>query len=247
MSREARTGIRPIVRATLGQGVVEQLSKLIQQGTFRPGEKLPPERQMARLFGVARGPVREALRALALAGLISIVPGRGTFIAEKKLAPRPDEIRAYLGREIESVRCVYEARRVIESSMVEMAAERISAKGVAALEHHMEEMLAIAQRESPSLKAFAESHYRFDLIVADACGNPVLTGIFKSLREVELETHLKILGLPGRIENSIKTHEQLLKALRSRSHREARIAAKKHFDAALGFLDMFLENEESHE
>ena len=247
MSREARTGIRPIVRATLGQGVVEELSKLIQQGTFRPGEKLPPERQMAHLFGVARGPVREALRALAVAGLIRIVPGKGAFIAEKKLAPRPDEIRAHLGREIENVRCVYEARRVIESSIAEMAAERISDKGVAALEYHMEEMRAIAQSKNPNLKAFAESHYRFDLIVADACGNPVLKGIFKSLREVELETHLKILGLPGRMENSIKTHERVLEALRARSRREARAASRKHFDAALGFLDKFLENEELRE
>ncbi len=239
-----QTGIRPIVRATLGQGVVEQLSKLIQQGTFRPGEQLPPERHMAQLFGVARGPVREALRALALAGLITIVPGKGTFVAERKLAPSPDEIRAYLGREIESVRCVYEARRVIESSMVELAAEHISEKGVAALEYHMDEMRGIANSRNPDLKAFVESHYRFDLVIADACGNPILTEIFKSLREVELETHLKILGLPGRMENSIKTHEQILKAIRSRSRREARIAARRHFDAALGFLNRFLENEE---
>jgi len=237
--------IRPIVRATLGQGVVEQLSRLVEDGTFRPGEKLPPEREMARLFGVARGPVREALRALALAGLITIVPGKGTFAAERKLAPHPDEIRAFLGREIESVRCVYEARRVIESAMVELAAERISAKGVAALEHYMEEMREIAANRNPDLKAFVESHYRFDLVIADACGNPVLTGIFKSLREVELETHLKILGLSGRMENSIKTHELLLKALRSRSRSEARTASRKHFDAALHFLDRFLENQET--
>ncbi len=242
-----QTVIRPIVRATLGQGVVEQLSKLIQEGTFRPGEKLPPERQMAQLFGVARGPVREALRALALAGMITITPGKGTFIAEKKLAPHPDEIRAYLGREIQGVRCVYEARRVIESFMVELAVDRISAKGVAALEHHMEEMRAIAASKNPDLKEFAESHYRFDLVVADACGNPVLTGIFKSLREVELETHLKILGLEGRIQNSIKTHEQLLKAIRSGNRRDARAASKRHFDAALHFLDRLLENEEAKE
>ena len=171
--------------------------------------------------------------------------GKGTFVAEKKLAPHPNEIRAYLGREIQGVRCVYEARRVIESFMVELAADRIGAKGVAALEHHMEEMRTIASSPSPDLNAFAESHYRFDLVVADACGNPVLTGIFKSLREVELETHLKILGLSGRIENSIKTHEQLLKAIRSKNRREARIASRRHFDAALRFLDRLLETEEA--
>ncbi len=240
-----QTAIRPIVRATLGQGVVEQLSKLIQDGTFRPGERLPPERQMAQLFGVARGPVREALRALALAGLTTIIPGKGTFIAEKKLAPHPNEIRAYLGREIQGVRCVYEARRVIESFMAELATDRISTKGIVALEHYMEEMRAIAASKNPDLKVFAESHYRFDLVVADACGNPVLTGIFKSLREVELETHLKILGLSGRMENSIKTHEHLLKAIRSGNRREARAASKRHFDAALRFLDRLLENEEA--
>jgi DNA-binding FadR family transcriptional regulator len=77
------TMITPIRRSTLGEAIIEQLSRLILNGSYKPGEQLPSERELASQFGVARGPVREALRALALAGLIEIKPGHGAFVRNR--------------------------------------------------------------------------------------------------------------------------------------------------------------------
>ncbi|MDH4136846.1 MAG: ThiF family adenylyltransferase, partial [Anaerolineae bacterium] len=74
--------IRPVVRSTLVRSAVTRLVSLIAKGTFKPGDKLPPERQLARKLQVGRSTIREALQSLALMNLIDIQPGRGTFVKE---------------------------------------------------------------------------------------------------------------------------------------------------------------------
>jgi len=74
--------IRPVIRSTLVQSVTARLVSLIADGTIKPGEKLPSERQLADKLQVGRSTMREALQSLALMNLIDIQPGRGTFVKE---------------------------------------------------------------------------------------------------------------------------------------------------------------------
>ncbi|MBE9507448.1 MAG: ThiF family adenylyltransferase, partial [Chloroflexi bacterium] len=74
--------IRPVVRGTLVQSVAARLVSLIAGGTFKPGDRLPSERQLAKKLQVGRSTMREALQSLALMNLVDIQPGRGTFVRE---------------------------------------------------------------------------------------------------------------------------------------------------------------------
>jgi molybdopterin/thiamine biosynthesis adenylyltransferase/DNA-binding transcriptional regulator YhcF (GntR family) len=74
--------IRPVARSTLVQSVAARVVSLIVKGTFKPGDRLPSERQLARKLQVGRSTIREALQSLALINLIDIRPGRGTFVKE---------------------------------------------------------------------------------------------------------------------------------------------------------------------
>jgi molybdopterin/thiamine biosynthesis adenylyltransferase/DNA-binding transcriptional regulator YhcF (GntR family) len=74
--------IRPVVRSTLVQSVAARLVSLIVKGTFKPGDKLPSERQLAKKLQVGRSTIREALQSLALVNLVDMQPGRGTFVKE---------------------------------------------------------------------------------------------------------------------------------------------------------------------
>jgi molybdopterin/thiamine biosynthesis adenylyltransferase/DNA-binding transcriptional regulator YhcF (GntR family) len=74
--------IRPVVRSTLVRSVITRLVSLITKGTFKPGERLPSERQLAKKLEVGRSTIREALQSLSLMNLIDIQPGRGTFVKE---------------------------------------------------------------------------------------------------------------------------------------------------------------------
>ncbi len=74
--------IRPVVRSTLVRSVAARLVSLIAKGTFKPGNRLPSERQLARKLEVGRSTIREALQSLALMNVVDIQPGRGTFVKE---------------------------------------------------------------------------------------------------------------------------------------------------------------------
>src|SRR4030066_1843728 len=70
----------------LYEQIVAQIENRILVGELNPGDKLPPEHELARQFGVSRTAVREAMKALSLKGLIIIHPGRGTFVTDSTSA-----------------------------------------------------------------------------------------------------------------------------------------------------------------
>ena len=72
----------PIRVARRYEGVVEQIREMILKGKFKPGDKLPSERQLCEEFEVGRPSVREALRALEITGLIEIRHGEGAFVKD---------------------------------------------------------------------------------------------------------------------------------------------------------------------
>ncbi len=88
--------IRPVERSTLAQSVADRLLALIRRGTFRPGDRLPPERHLAQELGVGRSTIREALQLLAARDIIDARPGRGTVVKEvtmdalSPLTPSPE-------------------------------------------------------------------------------------------------------------------------------------------------------------
>jgi molybdopterin/thiamine biosynthesis adenylyltransferase/DNA-binding transcriptional regulator YhcF (GntR family) len=75
-------GIKPVAKTTLARRVASRLVSLIADGTFKPGDKLPPERRLAQQLEVGRSTIREALQSLALMNLIDVQPGKGTFVNE---------------------------------------------------------------------------------------------------------------------------------------------------------------------
>ena len=70
-------------KVTLTEQVMQQLAAKIVNGELKPGERLPPERELAEMLQVSRSRVREALRALSLIGLVSIKPGGGTYVGNR--------------------------------------------------------------------------------------------------------------------------------------------------------------------
>ncbi len=230
--------IEKIERSTLSETVLELLEGKIRIGEFTPGSRLPPERDLAARFGVARGPVREALRALALAGLVDIRPGRGTFVCDTPPAAQPGEsLTEILAHQTKGLRQVYHARRLIESDMLVLATERINQEHFRMLDGLMERMRAIASRDGDR-QAFAYAHYAFDTVVAEAAGNRVLLHMFRQIRELELSAHQQILRLPGAMHNSIVQHQKLLSALRTGDKEAVARAAREHFDSAEHLIDM---------
>jgi GntR family transcriptional repressor for pyruvate dehydrogenase complex len=162
------------------EGVLNALETMIVSGEVQPGDRLPPERELAERFGVGRNSVREAIRQLSLLGLVEAYQGGGTFVAETTSASL---IRPFLnvvqfgGATADKI---MEFRIVFEPAVAALAAMRAGPDDLVGLEAALEAFeVAIADGRDDA----AECDTRFHHLVAASTGNPVFAAIESALME----------------------------------------------------------------
>ncbi len=179
-----------IVRAKrVYEQIAEQIEAMIRSDAYRPGDKIPPERDLAKTLGVSRPSVREAMIALEAAGLIEVRVGDGTYVREVPPAGAPRwPVSADPGPgPLEQ----FQARRLIETDIAARAAVSASAQEIQELEALVEEMA----RVYPGLGDFDDKlGFRFHTTLARAARNGVLANVVEylwTLRDSDMWRHLR--------------------------------------------------------
>ena len=116
----------------LYEQVAGQVTDLVARGEFKPGDRLPPERDLARLLGVSRPTVREAMIALEIAGLVEVRVGAGAFVTEKAQANGAANGRLFEGVGSSPLELIA-ARRTIEPEVAALAAQLATPEEIAAI------------------------------------------------------------------------------------------------------------------
>ncbi|WP_131739086.1 FadR/GntR family transcriptional regulator [Actinomadura roseirufa] len=209
----------PLRPSPLVEQAAERLRAQIADGSWPIGTRLPGETTLARDLGVGRSTVREALRALAGAGLVRARQGAGVFV----IATEPDEDwRARLGRA--SVADVYEIRVMVEVRAAELAAERRTGADLTALDR------ALAARDraaaGPATEAFIDADIALHAAVVAAAHNPVLVDLFAAFVPVLREGLLDLARLVdvrrADADHGRAAHAGLVAAVRDRDPAAAR-------------------------
>ncbi|MCG2767498.1 MAG: FadR family transcriptional regulator [Anaerolineae bacterium] len=162
--------------------VSERILELISSHTLRPGDPLPPQRELASQLGVSLSSLREALHTLAAIGVIEVKRGLGTFVCNHSsdyLVKRFDW--ALLLQEDET-RELMEARRVIDLSVASYAAQRATPEQIAGMVTLFEGIME--SWETRDLNRLEELDIRFHLAIAEAAGNSLLCLLAESLYAV---------------------------------------------------------------
>ena len=215
-----------VVRSSrLYEQIVQQVEESIQRGALKPGDKLPPERDLAEQFGVSRTAVREAVKALREKGMVEAYPGRGTFVMEVSSHP----IRLSLDRMVkagqgEGSRYLTEVREMMEPEIAAMAAERADGEDVAALR----ESLAVMDGAKRDPDAFIEADLDFHLALAEAAANPIILSLIDSIVGLLREQRMGIFQVEGGPERGQYHHKRILEAVEHRDSGGAREAMKAH-------------------
>jgi DNA-binding FadR family transcriptional regulator len=178
----ARSSAQPllVVSAVRAQRLYEQIAEQIQdhvraQGLM-PGDRLPPERELAEQFNVSRPSVREAMIALETAGLIEVRTGDGTFV--RRVIPRGMPVLSWgHGDPGPGALEQFAARRVLEPELAALAAQHITPTQVAVLREATDVM---AERFARGELADAADH-RFHVQLAEYSGNLILAGVVRHL------------------------------------------------------------------
>jgi GntR family transcriptional repressor for pyruvate dehydrogenase complex len=177
----------PIRTKRVFEEICEQVRREMAAGSLRPGDKLPPERELALKLGVSRAAVREALRSLEIAGVVGLQKGAkgGAFIlkGDPDLVTRSIRDMFHLGRI--SLDNLTEARTLIMQVAIELASERIRPTTVAALERNVDRLTTLPPSGKASERvAISAEFYR---LISQATDNTVLQVIIEALTDIVLQ------------------------------------------------------------
>jgi GntR family transcriptional regulator, transcriptional repressor for pyruvate dehydrogenase complex len=204
---------------------IEKIKAMILSGDVRPGDKLPPENELAERLGVSRSSLREAVRALAALNVVDARQGDGTYITSLT----PDVLLESIGLGIELVNDpslleVFQVRRFLETAATAAAAISISEDELASLRECMARM-----DRAESVEELVHADEEFHHIVAGATGNSVLIALMDNLSTRTVRARLWRGVIERRaVERTKQWHHAILEGLEARDPELARAADLMH-------------------
>jgi GntR family transcriptional regulator, transcriptional repressor for pyruvate dehydrogenase complex len=215
-----------IVRSSrLYEQIVQQVEESIHKGAMKPGDQLPPERELAQQFGVSRTAVREAVKALREKGLVEAYPGRGTFITDgTSYSMRQSLDRMLRVGQAEGSGFLAEVREILEPEIAGMAATRADAEDLVSMREQIRTM--DEARKDPD--AFIEADLDFHLTLAEAAANPIILSLIDSIVGLLREQRMSIFQVEGGPERGQYHHKKILEAIEHKDPAGAREAMKAH-------------------
>lgn len=213
--------------------VAEQIAEAIRLGIYHVGDRLPPERTIAEQMGVSRPSVREALSALQLVGVLETRPGDGTYVVKVKGLDRRDAAISLL-EDHESPVDALEARRVLERSIVQVAAARVNPQTLAAAARALDALrLAGTLRD---YEAFGAANGPFHLAIVRMTANDLLErAVFPLInvmsQQLAQEMRRREYARDGAFFDAMtKVHVEIYEALAAADAGRATEAMDRHFD-----------------
>lgn len=220
----------------LSAAIVDRIKASIDRGELRPGDRLPPERELARHLGVSRLSVREAIKVLCAMGLLEVRPGEGTFVRRATADSLVDPV--LLGHLVEEGTLVEltEVRMVIEVEMAGLAAAR-------ATDEDIEALTAIHQRMADQIargENFLDADREFHVALCEATRNGVLQKVYEGIMDLIDHLRRRTYHVPGVDIRARDTHQAILDAVRARDPAAARDAMRRHMESVRRDLEVIL-------
>jgi GntR family transcriptional regulator, transcriptional repressor for pyruvate dehydrogenase complex len=226
MSGDAELSFTAVRKTRVFEDVARQIRRLIVDGVLKPGELLPPERQLAEQFGVSRTSVRDAIRTLELSGLVVARHGEGNVVADVSADTLVAPLATLLLRKRKLVAELLDVRKMLEPALAARAAAHASAEDIA----HLEEILRRQRQKTARGESTIEEDSEFHYAIALAAGNSVVRTLLDVLMDLLRESRARSLQVSGRLERSLTGHRRVLDAIRQRDAAGAERAARRHVE-----------------
>jgi GntR family transcriptional regulator, transcriptional repressor for pyruvate dehydrogenase complex len=204
--------------------VVNFVRSQIERGQVRPGDRLPPERELATRIGVSRPSVRAGLRTLNAMGIVQTRHGSGTYIIEgpPTLDAQPLKLLAALhGFSSEQM---FESRRVLEMGIAGLAAERATAEQLSTMAEEVTGMFASVD----DAQTFLMHDVRFHRAVAAGSGNPILAALVEMISTLYFEHRKRVPRTREQLRETAIVHRNIYHAIRAHDAERARREMSQH-------------------
>ncbi len=211
----------------LYQQIEEALSEEIAEGTYKPGDAMPPERDLMERFGVGRPSIREALFSLSKRGLIELGSGRRPRVLEPNfdvVLGEIDVIARLALRRDDNLFHLMELRRILECALVRKLALEATEEQISELK----EKLIENEAALGDLQKFWKTDSEFHKSIARMSGNPLLPTIVESVLTWLIDNRKVTLAMPGSADRALKDHTIIFNAISARQPDAADQAMANH-------------------
>ncbi len=235
--------ITAIQKASTPELVVRELLQNIKNGSLKPGDKLPPERELAQAFGVSRSSVREAISAMVLVGYMEVTQGKGIFVKDDIPSPYifssalRDVLDAYWTLD------VIETRQIMECSLVKLAAMRADRQDIQRLRDTLDRM----KKNTDNLEGFYQADFDFHNAICEATNNEVMSEMLKIIIAKTHAHYMKFMpDALCRPEEAVATAERIVDWIEERNAERACEEMVKHLNLVSSELIRLIPEAESY-
>lgn len=206
--------------------IATTLQKAILKGSYAYGERLPPERDLAKHYGTSRSTVREALRRLEELKLVTRRIGSGTYVSHHRT---PDgHVMAYRTSPVELI----EVRLGIEPQMARLAALHATIEDLGQLEAAMDEL----EKAGGDQDAFSNADEQFHLRLAECTRNPLMIWLYQHINDIRghaaWHRMKEVILTPERISIYNAHHRRIFDAISNRDAESASNIVREHIEKA---------------
>jgi GntR family transcriptional repressor for pyruvate dehydrogenase complex len=213
------------------EALAQQIIAHIRSGKLAPGACLPSQRELARLFQVGLGSVREAVKILNVMGYLKVIPGKGTFISEDG-TPQSRK-RSALDKLMKAVSLseLMKAREVVECGAARMAAERADAESF----QRLKEITAQMDPHCRIKEDYYQNDFAFHIAVAEASNNPAISEIVKLLvdkshHHIDFMNEALGISMSENAENCVNTAKKVVFYIERGNGPESSRAMREHLN-----------------
>ena len=204
--------------------VVGRVYELVKRDGLKPGERLPPERELSKQLGISRPALRAALSSLISMGVLQSRQGAGTFLVDGPPALDSEPLRLLAELHGFSFEHMFETRLILEVGAAGLAAERATGEQLATMAEQIADMFAALNDP----QQFLVHDVAFHRAVAAASGNPTLATLVDMVSAILYERRRDTIGRAHDFNEAVELHRKVYRAIRSRKPDEAREAMRDH-------------------
>lgn len=204
--------------------VTRYVRGMILRGELRPGQRLPPERELVTRIGVSRTSVRAGLRSLSAKGVLVTRHGAGTFVANGPPVLDSEPLSFLAALHGFTPHEMFEARRTLEVGVAKLAATHATGEQLAAIGEEVTGMFAALNDP----QTFLAHDIRFHRAIAAASGNPILASLVQMVSVIFYELCRRTVDQTGDQRPGAEMHQQIYRAIRDHDPARAERLMAEH-------------------
>ena len=217
-----------VLDAQLTTQVVNYIRAKIEDGSLKPGDRIPPERELAKELKISRASLRMGIGYLAAMGVMKVRHGVGTFVADGPAEFGKSSLGLLGALHGFKSWQMFEVRNLLETTLAALAAERGSEEHFTLLAEEVAEMYATI--DDPA--EYLIHDVRFHRTIAQASGNPILAALMETVSTALYEERRKTAERAKDRKSSLDAHREIYRAIRTANPAEARKAMERHLQSA---------------